>query len=153
MMLDEWAHSGSAPDDVPKLGGNEASKHGHDAVVSCHRMEAEREACEPEPGCRDATAPQVRDDDPAAGDSIELANDLRKVVVGEVMQELRTHHDVDAVVAKGKLDGVSRDNCADAVARGAKQVAGLIQADTENLRAAIPTEGADRAGNVGQAGP
>src|SRR5437868_5055529 len=102
MMLNDWVHSGGASDDLTKLGGGETTEYRHHAIMPSDRMKSERKTRKPEPCGGDATAAKVGNDDAPAGDAIELTDHRGEVVVGKVMEQLRAHHDVNAVIAKGQ---------------------------------------------------
>jgi hypothetical protein len=101
-MPDSWRHAGCASDNLTQLAGDEASKHRDHAVVSGHGVEPKWKARQPETGRSEPAAPQVGNDDAGARHAIELAHETLEILIGEVMQQLGTDHDVDAAIAKGK---------------------------------------------------
>lgn len=125
-----------AADDVAKLGGRKATEYGDYAIVARDWMEAQWIAGQPEPSRGDATAAQIGNDDPTSGNAVELAHDLGQLVVGEVMKELRAHHDVDAVISKGQGEGRSPDGCREAGFGALEKIERLIETDGDHMGAA-----------------
>src|SRR5829696_6713580 len=82
----------------PELGGGETAEHRDDAVVPAHGMEAERPREQPESTGGQPAPPQVADDHATASNPVQLPKKRDRLVVAEVMQELRTEGDVDTAV-------------------------------------------------------
>ena len=81
----------------PELPGREAAEHGHDAVVTAHRMELQRIRGEPDAGGREPAAANVAHDHARARDAIELSQHHHRIGSLEVVERLRADGDVDTL--------------------------------------------------------
>ena len=89
-------------DEARELTASGSSEDRHDPVVSGHGVEPERERGQPEPAGREPTSAQVANDDAETRHAIQLAEESHRVVVAEVMKELREHADIHTLVRERK---------------------------------------------------
>ena len=65
-------------------------------------MESQRERRQPETARGDSAATQVADDDAETCHTVQLAEETHRILIAEVMKELRADGDVDAAVGERK---------------------------------------------------
>jgi len=114
-------------------------------------MKAQRKGREPETGGSDPASPQIGDDHAPSRDSIELSDDRREIVVGEMVEQLGAEHDVDASVAEGKCSNAGADPMGQAAPGLAKDVDGFVDADRHDPGSATRRLSSDFGGDVGEA--
>src|ERR1700680_3383739 len=91
---------------IRELGGCETPQDGDDAIVSSNGMKSKGKREEPQSRRRDPAPVDVAYDDANSSDTIHLAQQRGRIVSSEVMQHLRAHHDIDAVVREGQTTRV-----------------------------------------------
>src|ERR1700692_994995 len=91
---------------IGELSRRETPHHGDDAVVAANGMKSKGKRSQPESCGRDPAPSDVAHDDANSSDTIHLAQQRGRFASGEMMQHLRAHHDIDAVVREGQTTRV-----------------------------------------------
>jgi hypothetical protein len=107
-MYDWFARYGFS-DGIHQLLGREPPHHGDDTVVTANGMKSEGKREEPEPRRCDPASSEVADDHPHSRHAIHFPKKSQSIRPSEVMQHLRAHHDVDALIRKGQTQRMRAD--------------------------------------------
>jgi hypothetical protein len=123
------------PHCIHQLIGGEPPHHGDDAIVTANGMESKGKRGEPEASSRDPAPPEIADDHSNARDPVHLAQELERVGACKVMQNLRAHHYVDAVIREGKPQRIATNGERQDTAAGAGQLERRIEPHGRQLDA------------------
>src|ERR1700704_2675200 len=115
-------------------------------------MKSKGKRSEPKAGRRDPASSDVADDDAYSSNPIHLAQQRRRFGSSEVMQNLRAHHDVDAVVGKRQVARVGTNREIHRTPAGLRELGGGIESDCRELYAVAARLLSRSARNVAESG-
>jgi hypothetical protein len=103
-------------------------------------MKSQGKRREPKSERRQPASAQVAHDHAHTSDTVHLAQQIDRIIVSEMMEKLRAHHDVDASIGERKPQGIAADGAIDGLSARARQLLGGIETEGVKLDAAFVRE-------------
>ena len=120
--------------------------------MSRDRMKAQSDARDPEARGGDPASAQITDHHASPRNAMQLGDQAHGILPLEVMEKLRTQHDVDALVGEGKLERVGAERVVQSTARGGGENVRSIESNGAQTQAASSSDLPCTPRNVGEPG-